>query len=189
MRPTIKAVCAAVVMTALMASGVGRIEARADGQGPGDKGAPPIPLKVTVTISRWEGEKRTANLPFVLWVNTGGSANVQMGSDVPVPTMTMKEGVTVPVQSFNYRSLGTNITSKAEAVSDGLYRLQIDVQDTQVFRLPTGATTASPAAVYQNFRSSNSPILRDGQTVQFAVATDKTSGEVIKLDVTLNLVK
>ena len=189
MRVTMKAVCAALVISALMASSAARIEARADVQGQAEKGAPPIPLKVTVTVSRWEGEKRTANLPFVLWVNTGGSANVQMGSDVPVPTVTMKEGVTVPVQSFNYRSLGTNITCKAESMAEGLYRLQVDIQDTQVFRLPTGATTASPAAVYQNFRSSNSPMLRDGQTVQFAVATDKTSGEVIKLDVTLNLVK
>ena len=31
--------------------------------------------------------------------------------------------------------------------------------------------------------------MRDGQTVQFAMATDKISGETVKVDVTLNVVK
>ena len=31
--------------------------------------------------------------------------------------------------------------------------------------------------------------MRDGQTIQFAVATDKITGEVLKVDVTINAVK
>ena len=81
--------------------------------------------------------------------------------------------------------MGTHISCSATSLGEGLYRLNLTVQDTQVFR--QSANSLGP--VFQNFRSSNSPILRDGQTVQFAVATDKTSGEVIKLDVMLNLVK
>ena len=185
MRVSMKVICAMVMMTAVMLSGATQIQARQAAQS-GDK-APPVPLKVTVSISRWEGEKRTANLPFVLWVNTGGNANIQMGSDVPVPTVTMKEGSSTPVQSINYRSLGTNISCDAAVLADGLYRLTLSVNDSQVFRTTTGPTQVGP--IYQNFRSTNSPILRDGQSVQFAVATDKTTGEVIKLDVTLNLVK
>ena len=173
-----------VLVAALVLSGGSQVQARQSGKAPE---APPVPMKVTVSISRYEGEKRTANLPFVLWVNTGGgSANMQMGSDVPIPrTMTAGDGATST--SIQYRSLGTNITCEATAVGDGLYRLTLSVIVSQVFRTTTGPTQMGP--IYQNFRSTNSPLLRDGGTVQFAVATDKTTGEVIKLDVTLNLVK
>jgi type II secretory pathway component GspD/PulD (secretin) len=149
-----------------------------------------VPLKVTVSISRYEGEKRTASLPFVLWVNTGGQGSIQMGSDVPVPqaSISVKDGVTTPGQSYTYRSLGTNLSVSAVALGDGLFKLNVVVQDSQVFRMPA-AGGAQLGPVFQNFRSNNEPILRDGQSVQFAVATDKTTGEVIKIDVTLNLVK
>jgi hypothetical protein len=185
MKARVRNVCAFVLMSAVVLSGAGQIQARQAAQGATEKPAP-VPLKVTVTISRYEGEKRTASLPFVLWVNTGGNAIIQMGSDVPTPTTVLKDGANT--SQFTYRSLGTNITCSATALGDGLYRLQVDVNDSQVFRMTgTGATQLGP--IFQNFRSTNSPILRDGQTVQFAVATDKTTGEVIKLDVTLNLVK
>ena len=173
---------AVVVMAGLVLGAVSPVRAQ---QGRAE--APSVPLKVTVAVSRYEGDKKTASLPFVLWVNTGGQASIQMGSDVPVPQTVTKDNVTS--MSYTYRSLGTNISCQAEALADGLYRVTLSVQDTQIFRM-SGAKPAAPGdAVYQNFRSQNSPLLRDGQTVQFAVATDKTSGEVIKLDVTLNVVK
>jgi hypothetical protein len=97
-----------------------------------------------------------------------------------------KEGVSVPTTSFTYRPVGTNITCSATALGNGLYRLLLNVSDSQIFRQNTSGV-AGP--VFQNFKTTNSPILRDGGTVQFAVGTDKTTSEVIKLDVTLNVVK
>ena len=187
MKVSMRLTAAMVLVAALVLNGAGQVQAQQAAKAPE---APPVPLKVTVSISRYEGEKRTANLPFVLWVNTGGNATIQMGSDVPVPqAVTTKEGAVMnSAQTYTYRSLGTNITVSATVLGDGLYRLQVDVNDSQVFRM-TGAGATQLGPIYQNFRSSNSPILRDGQTVQFAVATDKTSGEVVKLDVALNLVK
>jgi hypothetical protein len=181
--------CAAALMALVVVSGAGRIDAQQAGAGAAvEKATPPmVPLKVTVTISRFEGEKKTASLPFVLWVNTGREGGgIRMSSDVPVPVVTMKDGVAT--SSYTYRSLGTNIDCSATALGDGLFRISLSVEDQQVFR--TVAAQADGArASFQTFRATNQPILRDTQTVQFAVATDKTSGEVIKLDVTLNLVK
>src|SRR5688572_8823769 len=187
MRVSMRLTAAMMLVTALVLSGADRVQAQQAGRA---AEGPPVPLKVTVEISRFEGAKKTASLPFVLWVNTGsgGHGQIQMGSEVPVPqaTVSNKEGTTVPVQSYSYRPLGTNITCEAAALADGLYRLTLNVNDSQIFRTTTGSQVGP---IYQNFKSINSPILRDGQSVQFAVATDKTSGEVIKLDVTLNLVK
>jgi len=185
-----KVVSAVVLMAAVMSSGAVRVHA----QDKSKSDAPAtVPLKVTVNIARYNGEKKTASLPFVMWVNTGDreSGSIQIGSEVPVPTTTFSPlaaggAATTPTTSYSYKSLGTNITCTATVAGDGLYRLYLSVNDSQVFS-PSSAGALGP--VIQSFRSTNSPILRDGQTVQFAVATDKTSGEVIKLDVTLNLVK
>ena len=122
-----------------------------------------------------------------MWVNTGsgGIGSIQMGSEVPIPTTTING--TMTTTSYNFRSLGTNITCDASALADGFYRLGLSVQDSQIFRQADAKSDG--IASFQSFRVTNAPILKDGQTVQFAVATDKTSGEVVKLDVTLNVVK
>lgn len=177
----------ALVVTAVMMSVAGR-PAFASPQTATAKpeAPPPQPLKVTVTISRFEAEKKTASLPFILWVNTGSASSIQMGGEVPIPSTTVKDGA--PVSAFTYRSLGTNINCTATALADGLYKVEVSISDSQMFRMPgAGSTQMGPG--FQNFRTSTAPLLRDGQSVEFAVATDKTSGEVIRLSVTLNVVK
>jgi len=41
----------------------------------------------------------------------------------------------------------------------------------------------------QSFRANESLLLRDGQSLQFTTATDKVTGDVMKVDVTLTVVK
>jgi hypothetical protein len=182
---SVTALSAAVLM-----GGVGVAQAQQPPARPAAEAEIPIPLKVTVTIQRFEGEAKTASLPFTLWVNTGrDAASIRMGSDVPVPTTTLSEGTTT--MSYRYQSVGTNIDCTASVVSDGLFRVFLSIDDSQLSQVK-GAVPAQvdgARAVLQRFRATHSPILRDGQTVQFSVATDKTTGEVTKLEVTLNVVK
>jgi hypothetical protein len=43
---------------------------------------------------------------------------------------------------------------------------------------------------FRSFRlSGQTAVLRDGQTTQLTTATEKASGEIAKVDVTLNVVK
>jgi len=187
----------AVLTVAVLMAGSGAAEARQRSGGGAADTAVPVSLKVTVAILRFEGEKQTASLPFVLWVNAdGGPGSIQMGSEVPVPTTTMKDGVTT--SSYNYRSLGTVISCSARELTGGMYKLDLNIQDNQVFRITDSSRAQTDSSrvqagggrpVFQSFRAQHQPILRDGQTVQFAVATDKTNGEVVKLEVTLNVVK
>jgi hypothetical protein len=48
---------------------------------------------------------------------------------------------------------------------------------------------ASPRQLFRNFRSEANVVLRDGQTARYTVATAPVSGEMLKIDVTLNVVK
>jgi hypothetical protein len=42
---------------------------------------------------------------------------------------------------------------------------------------------------FRAFNATFSMLLRDGQTMQYASATDSVSGEVVKIDVSLNVLK
>ena len=142
-------------------------------------------------------EKKTGRLPFVLMVipsavgssRDGATTQLQMGSDVPVATNAMSaNGVT---NSYQYRSVGTKIEAAANSLEDGRFNVNLMVTDSQVLsdsgKAAAGGLNLLPR--FQSFTSSNRLILRDGQTVQFTAATDKTSGEVVMLDVTLNVIK
>jgi hypothetical protein len=148
-------------------------------------------LKVTVVLSRFAGEKKTLSLPFVLMVVAGDErpTTVQMSSDVPVPSQSLTDGKAVT--SYQYRPLGTNISMSAKALDGGVFNVLMNLSDTQVL-LTDGAGVAESVKGlprFQSFSSSPRLLLRDGQTVQYAAATDKMSGDVVKVDVTLNVVK
>jgi len=152
------------------------------------------PLKLTVVISRYDGEKKIGSLPFVLMVipgtdRPGDGTTLQMGSEVPVPTTVVKDGQSVA--SYTYRSIGTNLTAAARVQDEGRYYFTLRVTDSQI--LSEAASTAADAMRglprFQSFTSTTGLLLRDGQTVQYTAATDKTSGEVVRIDVTLNVVK
>jgi hypothetical protein len=153
--------------------------------------APPVTLKITVSISRWDGEKRISNAPYVLMAVPsygkraeagvdGDSTSMQIGSQVPMPTVT-KEGN----RSWDYRSIGTNISVAARPLAGGQFNVYVSVTDSQL----EATQPQAPAPRVQEFRASNRLALRDGQTVQYTVATDAISGQVTKLDVTMNVIK
>ena len=164
----------------------------------------PVTLKLTVVIGRYNADKKVGSLPFLLMVIPGSNpdrdgeqTNLQTGARVPVPqttfTPTASGGATTqPTTSYNYQQFGTNINASARALDATTFNVGLTVTDSQLLSdSPEQAQFAAGVRLprYQSFTSSNRLILRDGQTVQYTAATDKTSGEVIKLDVTLNVIK
>jgi hypothetical protein len=140
-----------------------------------------VPLKVTVVIGRFQGEKRTGSLPFVMTVNAPGRmVTMQMGSQIPIPQTAEGTG-------YTFRNVGTNLSCQATDYGDGRYSLRLSITDNQIFTDPSGGVKGIPA--FQNFTLDNDLWLRDGQTIQLGTAVDKASGEVIKVDVTLNVIK
>jgi hypothetical protein len=153
------------------------------------------PLKVTVLVSRFQGEKKLSSLPYTLSVNAGSRATLRMGAKVPVMMIT---SANVPkdvpqVGPVQYQDVGTDIDCMVwTAQDDGRYRLEITISDTSVYGDGPAATDNKPAPgnpSFRSFRATDSMLLRDGQTAQFTTATDKVSGEIVKVDVTLTVVK
>ncbi len=157
----------------------------------------PVSLKVSLVFSRYQGEKKISSVPHMLWVTTGERTSLRLGTQIPVPTTVVKEaqGGQSPVQSYNYRDVGTNIDCSASALPDGAYRLGITITDSSVYfpdqsdSAVRSTTTATGAPAFRNFNSTFTMVLKDGQTGQSTSVTDPVSGKVIKLDATLNVQK
>jgi hypothetical protein len=164
-------------------AGMSAQEKPAGGQKPAQ---PRVPLEVTLVIARYQGEKAdklVSRLPFTFRVNTHDqSTQLRVGADVPIPTESD------PVTSYRVRSIGTSIDTDAEVLEGGRYRLHLIVNDSQVSAATAQGGSARPPSV-QSFTFQNHVIIRDGETVQFTTAADKATGETIKVDVTVNVVK
>jgi hypothetical protein len=158
--------------------------------------SPPPPLmtlRVTVVIAKYQGEKKISSMPYTLSVRADGSrASLRMGSQVPVPTTTIGSGTdkALPMASYTYKDVGTSIDCQATRIDDTQFRLDLTIDDSAIASDPVApGAPRSEHPAFRSFRSSNTLVLKDGQTSQYTTATDKVSGEVVKADVTVNIAK
>jgi hypothetical protein len=159
-----------------------------------------VPLKVQLTLTRLLGEKKVSSVPYMLGVLTNAQkTSLRLGVSVPV-TQTVfgpkSEGgqANIPQISYTYRDVGTNIDCQAQDVGNGSFNLIITVEDSAILLDPPAESAEQKKTVrdipaFRSFRATFAMVLRDGQTMQYASATDPVSGELMKVDVTLNLAK
>jgi hypothetical protein len=163
-------------------------------------GARQTPVKVQLTLMRFMGEKRISSVPYMLGVLTNSQkTSLRMGVQVPVIQTVFgakSEGgaASVPQSSYTYRDVGTNIDCQATDVGNGLFNLVITVDDSTIHldRSPESADEKKilrDIPAFRSFRASFAILLREGQTMQYASATDPISGEVMRIDVMLSLAK
>lgn len=157
-----------------------------------------IPLDIQIVISRFQGEKKVSSLPYALAVNANDRevSRLRMGANVPVPSMVAPKGnptgLTGPMPGpVSYRDIGTNIDCTARTIADGRFHVFITVEDSSVYTNIQDKTTPTVGdmPVFRSFRSTNTLVLRDGQSRQFTAATDRVSGEVVRIEVTLKVAK
>jgi hypothetical protein len=187
------------IIVAVLALGLGVGAAGAQ-----EKPAPPlpqfgsVPLKLQIVISRYQGEKKLSNVPYTLSVGANqagvgpGHTSLRMGAEIPIATTgESRDGKQAP--SFQYRPLGTNIDCDASVLDDTHFRVTVTIEDSSVYADDQAGSAdlkrAGDHPAFRSFRASESLVLRDGQSLQYTSATDKISGEVIKVDVTLNVIK
>ena len=154
-------------------------------------------LMFDVTLSRYLGDKRLSSTPYTVSVIPGQRSSLRMGGDVPVPSTTFtpaqKEGEkpSPPMVSYSYRTIGTNIDVEASVGGDGQYGVVLTIEDNSIYppdlAPPTTKTTGAPA--FRRFSSVNAIALRDGQSLDYTMATDRLSGEICRVSVKLTVVK
>jgi hypothetical protein len=158
-----------------------------------------IPLDIEVVIARFNGDVKVSSLPYALVVNATRQAKqpvtvLRMGGRVPVPAATFTpfagaDGKAAPVMnSWSYEDVSTQIDCSAAILRDGRFDLTLSIEDTGV-ATPVKGADGSTLPILRSFRTKNNVVLRDGQTRQFTVAADRLTGETVRIDVTLRVVK
>lgn len=152
------------------------------------------PLRVALTVSRYDGEKKVGSLPYTLQVaaNDPRGAKVRMGVEVPVPVTTFQGAgsSSSPATSFQYRNVGTNIDCSADSLEDGRFRVILTVEQSSIPSTPEGRSgQARDLPMFRTFNAMVPLVLRDGQTTQYVAATDPVTGESIRIDVALSVIK
>ena len=149
------------------------------------------PLRLQVTISRYQGEKKVSSLPYSLSIGIGGPpVRFRVGAQVPYATTAVNDGVKTP--SYSYRDVGVGIDVGGQSlIESGLYKMDINVSDTSVSSSSQiqGAPAITGVPIFRNFSTGGTVMLRDGQTTQLTTAGDPITGEIMRVDVTLTVIK
>jgi hypothetical protein len=188
-------------------AGIGAAQPPVAAQPPqaGEKLAQNIPLEIQVVISRYQGDKRISSLPYVLSLKSAPlsqrrgdyGAMLRLGSRVPVRTQMFAPPPAdgkpaAPMSSVNYENVGTNIDVGATALENGRFEVTITINESSVVTDPQDLK-ATPGMgdypVFRSYQSTNTLFVKEGQTTQFTAAGDRVSGEVVRVEVKLTVVK
>ena len=186
------AVALALVMTAAVAAQDKPAAAAQEKPAAAPAPRPPqVPVKVQLVLTRFQGDKKISSVPYMLWVTTNDQrTSLRMGVQIAIPSVGSN------ASTYTYKDVGTNIDCGVMSVPDGYYKVIVTVTDSSVYfpsrdqpnaGLPPTNEAAPPA--FRSFNSTFSILLRDGQTAQYTSVTDPVSGEVLKIDATLNVLK
>jgi type II secretory pathway component GspD/PulD (secretin) len=153
-----------------------------------DAGTPPPLLRVQITVARYQGEKKISSAPYTLLMNADGQrGGLRMGAQVPVPVA--PGGTDRPAQAVQYRDIGTSIDCSARPTANGMYQMELSIEDSSMVADESQAGTVQSAVPsFRVFRASHRFAAREGQLTQFVAATDRASGDVMRIELTFTKV-
>jgi hypothetical protein len=146
------------------------------------------PLKIQVLLTEFDGAKKVKSLPYVSYVTASSDhayefTKIRLGTKVPV--YTGKES------GMQYIDVGTNIDCRARHAEGDAYRLSVVVERSWVDGASDLSATPGqlPEPIIRQFKNEMEVTLRDGQTSEPTVATDSMTGKVMKIEVSLTVLK
>ena len=157
---------------------------------------PAATLKLQVTVIEREGDKKVANLPYTFFVmadNPGPNS----------PWTKLRTGSRIPAfggSEYAYIDVGTNIDARGYTAEDGRYDIALNLERSWVagevditVGKPAPGGPETPAhfkqPIIRQFKTELTFPLRDGQTTEITQSADPTTGRVLSITVTMNVVK
>jgi len=159
-----------------------------------DKVEPPkarpkiVALRIQLVLSRLQGDRKLASRPYSFASSTNKQFTLRQGTEVPIPvTQYEKDGK--DVTSFQYKNVGANMEFTAEPTDDGRFLLFYAFEDSTLWDEKSGSKPGiSIAPAFDIVTMRGQLLLRDGETAS-STTTHPMTGEVTKLEITLNVVK
>jgi len=163
----------------------------------------PISMKLQVVLTEYDGTKAVSVLPYTLSLSTPEKDNLR-------PYASVRAGVKVPLSttdskgenSINYIDVGTKIDARVLHADEDRYLVELSVERSSLFirvgdgqggavgkEWAPGDPSPSTQPLMHTFQGSVQLIFRDKETKEATVSTDPLTGHVLKIDVTLSIVK
>jgi hypothetical protein len=153
-----------------------------------------IPVKVQIVFTEHDGDKKIASMPYS-FVSTAGD---KYGS---YDSTSIRSGVRIPIetdgkdQKTTYLDVGSNIDCRIVAEEEGRFTLHLVFDRSAIY--PSGASSEEKLGVtrpngqplIRSFRISANMILKDGQTSESVLSTDPLTGHILRVSVTINVLK
>lgn len=145
-------------------------------------------LRVDLVLTEYSGEKKISSLPYTMYVGVRDREH-------PAGKQSLRMGVNVAIAGGIGEHIGTDIDCWASAEEDGRYRIEGNVDRSSLYSADQssigtgGAQLAGDRPVVRSFSSGFDLVLRDGETGEGVSATDPFNGHVLKVSVTIHVVK
>lgn len=167
---------------------------------------PSQPAQIDVVITRYQGDKKVSAAPFVMLLNAAKNlpyTTVESGLDVPIGTansdITQTSGaqgsspraVRTQKVETTYRNIGTRISCSVSRSDESTYLVTLSVNDSRVLERDAArrVSATSTADMFRTFSHSSSLQIRDGDTRLFGMSTDPATGETMKIELKLTILK
>jgi Flp pilus assembly secretin CpaC len=141
-------------------------------------------LRVRFLETRQKGEKTTTGKPSILLLTTGDeAARVFVGTQVALRTS--DQGTPTVI----FKNAGVSAEVSAQALPDGRYRLAASFEESSMLAGSGGDAPSSNGGnpILQVVKGRSVVILREGETVPFASAVDPVTGEVVRVELAIDV--
>lgn len=158
-----------------------------------DRAKPSVSIKVQIVFTEYDGDKKISSMPYSFMA----IADEKVGGYY---STSLRTGVRIPIevdgkdQKTTYMDVGSNIDCGVRSEEDGRFRVYLIFDRSALYpnKSPDGERlVAEPNGqpLVRQFRTSENLILKDGQTSENIMSTDPLNGHVIRVSVTINVVK
>jgi len=159
-----------------------------------DRGKVAIPVKVQIVFTEHDGDKKITSMPYSFISAAGDRIASFEGTSI-------RDGVRVPIevegkdQKTTYLDVGSNIDCRVVAEEDGRFRLNMIFERSAIYpgsaageeKLEVSRPNGQP--LIRTFRMNVNILLKDGQTSEGVLATDPLTGHILRVSVTINVLK
>jgi hypothetical protein len=161
------------------------------------------PVRLQVVVSEYDGAKKVSSLPYsipfvvVSSGKVGGPyASMRIGVRVPV-TLAAKTSET----AVQYLDIGTSIDVRAARADDGRFWVDLTVDRSSLYvaaqadgkpigkEWSDGDPPPGNQPQIRQYRGVGGLFVREGKAEEATVTTDPLTGHVLKVEVTLNVLK
>jgi hypothetical protein len=151
-----------------------------------------IPVKVQLTFIELDGDKKISSMPYSFIA-------IATDPDARTENTSIRNGVRIPVateskeQKINYMDVGSNVDCQVYTDDDVHFRLGLNFERSALYsgsgEEKKDASHLEGAPLIRSFRAYEHFILRDGQTSESVLSTDPFTGHVLRVSVTINVIK